>query len=48
MQNIKKIKVNVRERDTGISNVFDGEPFTVANTDLIGAHVIISLKIEVV
>jgi hypothetical protein len=46
MQNIKKIKLRVRGRETSCTNVFDGESLTVTNADLIRAHVVISFNVQ--
>lgn len=40
--------MKVGKKDTSISNMFVGEPITVANTNLIGTEVFISFDIQIV
>jgi hypothetical protein len=39
MQDIKEINYEKGEREAGVSNVFDGKPIIVSNSNLIGSRV---------
>jgi hypothetical protein len=48
MQDIMKIKLRMSSRETSGTNIFDGEPLTFTNADLIQAHVVINFDVQVV
>lgn len=47
MENIKKVKVKSWRKETGVSNMMNGQPFTIANLYLIRAMKFFQLEVEV-
>ena len=47
MKNIKKVKVKSWRKETGVSNMMNGQPFTIANSYLNRAMEFFRLKVKV-
>ena len=47
MENIEKVKVKSWRKETGVSNVMNGQPFTIANSYMIRAMEFFRLEVEV-
>jgi hypothetical protein len=47
MENIKKVKVKSWRKETGVSNMMNGQPFTIANSYLIRAMEFFRFEVKV-
>jgi hypothetical protein len=47
MENIKKINVKSWRKETGVSNMMNGQPFTIANSYLIRAMEFFRFEVKV-
>jgi hypothetical protein len=47
MENIKEIKLKSWRKETSVSNMMNGQPFTIANSYLIRAMEFLSFEVEV-
>jgi hypothetical protein len=47
MQDIKEIKIEFGAKETGVSNMLDGKPMTIVDSNLIGVRVFISFEIQI-